>query len=571
MTSTTQLTLTGEQHLVLTLPPREPVLIKGAAGSGKTTVAVYRAKHLCETYGDLFRTGRVLVLSYTNKLVDFIHTVMPDAPFTVSTYHKQAFTYARRSPRYAGLDPEGKCDPYVQKALALARRKYPAGRAVLAKDVSFYKSEIGWIKGRVIDSFEEYRDTPRTGRGTADRVTATDREILWDICTYYNEALRADRKMDFEDMILGGLAAVSSPGFHPPYTHIVLDEAQDCTFAALSFIARLVSPETNSITLVGDAAQRIYQSGFSWAETGIRVAGARSREFKKNYRNTRQIFKAAASLLAHESEQTDFTLAETPAREGAMPVLCQCPSPRIEADFLVRRIAELPAGDSVLVAAPTRNAVRQITAELMARGIRVKDGVPQRSEGSGTLSRTVSLSVMNSSKGLLDYIRINDELRLDGRRDCINLSIQHPNTCLFRRFRERHVACDLWLVLSFSAVLLDAPGALFTTGNAAATAVKRHGTAGGVSGFEALFADGCALPGMPAGRMVPRGRLAPCHPTSIQAEVLLPAAIPVDRIAAISAETREGAARTAALLRCMGAASLAARTAVCPELFTERK
>lgn len=172
---------------------------------------------------------------------------------------------------------------------------------------------------------------------------------------------------------------------------------------------------------------------------------------------------------------------------------------------------------------------------------------------------------------LLDYIRINDELRLDGRRDCINLSIQHPNTCLFRRFRERHVACDLWLVLSFSAVLLDAPGALFTTGNAAATAVKRHGTAGGVSGFEALFADGCALPGMPAGRMVPRGRLAPCHPTSIQAEVLLPAAIPVDRIAAISAETREGAARTAALLRCMGAASLAARTAVCPELFTERK
>jgi ATP-dependent exoDNAse (exonuclease V) beta subunit len=48
--ATTPLQLTGEQHNVLTLPPQGPVLIRGAAGSGKTTVAILRAQHLLRTH-----------------------------------------------------------------------------------------------------------------------------------------------------------------------------------------------------------------------------------------------------------------------------------------------------------------------------------------------------------------------------------------------------------------------------------------------------------------------------------------------------------------------------------------
>ena len=64
MTMQTNLTLTGEQKLVLALPLREPVLVRGAAGSGKTTVAVYRARHLYESHHDLFRSGRRIVLRF---------------------------------------------------------------------------------------------------------------------------------------------------------------------------------------------------------------------------------------------------------------------------------------------------------------------------------------------------------------------------------------------------------------------------------------------------------------------------------------------------------------------------
>jgi len=43
-----RITLVGEQRKVLTLNHEGPIQIKGAAGSGKTTVAVYRACHLMD-------------------------------------------------------------------------------------------------------------------------------------------------------------------------------------------------------------------------------------------------------------------------------------------------------------------------------------------------------------------------------------------------------------------------------------------------------------------------------------------------------------------------------------------
>lgn len=45
--------LTAEQNKVLFLPATNPIQIKGVAGSGKITTAMYRAKHLLDTYGSL--------------------------------------------------------------------------------------------------------------------------------------------------------------------------------------------------------------------------------------------------------------------------------------------------------------------------------------------------------------------------------------------------------------------------------------------------------------------------------------------------------------------------------------
>ncbi len=403
MTLSTHLTLTGEQNLVLTLPPKDPVLIKGAAGSGKTTVAVYRAKHLHESYRDFFRAGRIAVFSFTNSLVNFIKELLPSGSFSVMTLHKQAMQLVRRHPEMARLKPTSPVSACIDLALAAARQTCGRERSVLQKDRDFFQKEIAWIKGRCIATLDAYRNTPRTGRGTADRVTADDREVLWLVYTEYNRHLRTAGSMDWDDVILGGLHIASQPGFQPPFTHIVLDEAQDCTFAQLALIAKLVTPETNSITLVGDAAQRIYQSGFSWAETGIRVAGARSREFKKNYRNTKQIAAVATSLLSHEEDRTEFTESEVPEREGIKPILNHCASYAVQQNLLAQRLAAIPEGNSALVTAPTVKMTETISRELENQGFRVvnlKTGQRPCASNAAASSRTVFLSTMNSAKGL---------------------------------------------------------------------------------------------------------------------------------------------------------------------------
>ena len=122
--------------------------------------------------------------------------------------------------------------------------------------------------------------------------------------------------MDFDDYALLCLRILDSkPNLEKPFSHIIIDEAQDLSKAQILVISRLVSDETKSISVIADAAQRIYKSGFTWSEVGFNVRGGRTIELKKNYRNTVQIVKAALSLLEKENDKSDFTTVET-ARSG---------------------------------------------------------------------------------------------------------------------------------------------------------------------------------------------------------------------------------------------------------------
>lgn len=153
---------------------------------------------------------------------------------------------------------------------------------ILNKKPKFFQEEISWMKGKVFKSKSEYLEAARTGRGTSDRVTKTDKEVIWDIYEKYNQELRNKGWVDFDDFALLALNKIENdPNFVPPYTHIIIDEAQDLTKAQILVISKLVDSETNSLSIIADAAQRIFKSGFVWSEVGINVRGGRTIEFKK--------------------------------------------------------------------------------------------------------------------------------------------------------------------------------------------------------------------------------------------------------------------------------------------------
>ncbi|MET7036896.1 3'-5' exonuclease [Elizabethkingia miricola] len=332
--------LKGEQKKVLFLQVTEPIQIKGVAGSGKTTVALYRAKHLLDTQSNLFQEAEVAIFTYNKTLVKYINAITPyisggyqsnseeikptkpkGINVFVTSFHKWAYHFIEQNGILLYKIVDGKrifktiSKVNQNNIVATIKAKY-SSQNIATKTVDFFLEEISWMKGKAFESKEEYFEAKRTGRGTNDRVTKTDKETIWNIYTDYNNQLKNNDQVDFDDYALLCLRIINSnSNFIKPFTHIIVDEAQDLSKAQILVISQLVSDETKSISIIADAAQRIYKSGFTWGEVGLNVRGGRTIEFKKNYRNTVQIVKAALSLLEKEDDKSDFTTVET-ARKG---------------------------------------------------------------------------------------------------------------------------------------------------------------------------------------------------------------------------------------------------------------
>ena len=224
-------------------------------------------------------------------------------------------------------------------------------------------------------------------------MTASDRECLWRLFEAYNRLLRQRGMRDWEDRVLDALALVERPDFRPPFTHVVIDEAQDFSFAKIALVRHLVSPLTGSITIVADSAQQIYQSGFSWSELGLKVVG-RSVEFRRNYRNTRQISEAAYSLIAHERDDADFSRMESAVLEGEKPVVAVGDEVWSEG-MLISALKALPRTEDAVLAVPTRKLFLRMEKILGDAGIKVT-----KSASEPKTSGSVRLSTFHALKGL---------------------------------------------------------------------------------------------------------------------------------------------------------------------------
>jgi superfamily I DNA/RNA helicase len=411
-----RITLVGEQRKVLTLSHEGPIQIKGAAGSGKTTVAVYRACHLMDTHADMFEPSKVAIFTFGTTLSAYLSTLTHSlnandySSMKIINFHKWAFAFIRQN----GSDLYGKTlfDNQIQSILFPIIRSIPQtteNARILSKSLDFFTDEISWLKGKLINSKEEYISTVRSGRGTTDRVTAKDREAIWEVFTKYNQELLKQGKVDFDDYALLALKIIEQKGsaFVPPFTHLVIDEAQDLNKAQMAVLVKIVSKTTNSITIIADAAQRIYKSGFSWKEVGLNVAGGRTIEFKINYRNPQPVAKAALSLLAKDNDSEEFTSVEVNTTAGDKPVIKKCNSSFEEYTFIATRIQKIRLNspdETICILHRTNkgldNAVRQLVS-LNIEVVKVK--------ANDRASSAVKALTMQGVKGLqFDHVIILD-------------------------------------------------------------------------------------------------------------------------------------------------------------------
>ena len=188
-------------------------------------------------------------------------------------------------------------------------------------------------------------------KGLADKVHARHfhkwcRDQLVAYGQLPTEKMGADQLMkEFVERVIRGVERQQIPAGQ--YLAILIDEGHDFQPEWLKLVTQMVDPATNSLLLLYDDAQSIYErtrsKQFSFKSVGVQAQG-RTTILKINYRNTRQILQTAsliaADLLTQDDKDDDGIPLLKPiscGRDGQEPLIIRLPTLRDEAN----KIAEL--------------------------------------------------------------------------------------------------------------------------------------------------------------------------------------------------------------------------------------
>ena len=71
-------TIQKEQNEIIRAHLRQPILVQGAAGSGKTTIALHRISYFLYTMGEHFNAEQLMILAPNNLFIEYIGDVLPE-------------------------------------------------------------------------------------------------------------------------------------------------------------------------------------------------------------------------------------------------------------------------------------------------------------------------------------------------------------------------------------------------------------------------------------------------------------------------------------------------------------
>ena len=319
-----------EQFALIARPSSGYVVIRGAAGSGKTTVALHRIAYLA--YEDpVFDSPASLFVVFSTALRDYVGHVLPALGVegvTVKTYHEWAAEQRRRL--LPALPDRVREDT---PALVQRLKLHPALGVALERQVASTPGPA--TRARVVDDWasvltntpllHEVFEKQAPGdlrRAQIEEASAWCRRALEEVMAWLAGDRDSGAELDPEDDTLllrawqvrdGALPAPGGGALR--YRHIAVDEVQDFSPLEVRLLMEQLD-EKRSLTLAGDTHQHVSAgSGFtSWSTffDHLGLDGAEVETLQVSYRSSEEITRFALSLLG-DLRESDVPVRTTRA------------------------------------------------------------------------------------------------------------------------------------------------------------------------------------------------------------------------------------------------------------------
>ncbi len=243
-----------------------PVLLKGSAGSGKTTISIYRLLQ----YHQYNKMGRNIYLTYTPHLKKYAKEIYDSL---LRNNHEEVSEFYTLEEKFRDiLGENSKKFKEEDKLTFLYFREIPFLKAVSKK----YNLEMLWeefrgvIKGAFQQSelekgalsFDEYLEIP-----SKQSLIKSDKEHIYELFTKYENHKINKGYWDDLDLVIEVNRKIKENNEQiQQYSQVIVDEVQDLTSLHLFIILQMAS-NPDGIFLCGDSQQIIHPNRFEWERT----------------------------------------------------------------------------------------------------------------------------------------------------------------------------------------------------------------------------------------------------------------------------------------------------------------
>lgn len=342
--------LLNEKQKEAVMHTEGPLLILAGAGAGKTKTITERIVEIIKQGTD---PRQILAVTFTNKAAKEMrervvtrledeHIIEKENPYhhtpLIKTFHSLGLMMLSEQSEHLGLLRHPTILDSSDSLSIIKKAVEQLGLDPKINDPSKIRSIISREKSDFV-SVTDYKA----------KVVTSQMEIIHSVWRMYQEELKAQKAVDFDDLIVRTVQMLEDHEdirrwYQTRFKYIHIDEYQDTNGAQYAFIKLLVNRDLNNICVVGDTDQNIY----SWRGANLRnilnfekdFAGAHTVLLEENYRSTGNILLLANSTIKKNTVRQEKNLFTREGGGDSIQVI-PCWDESSEAQWLAKKCKEL--------------------------------------------------------------------------------------------------------------------------------------------------------------------------------------------------------------------------------------